>query len=126
PGRWLGKGIHSGGGGGRNSSSSSSGSSSGGPSDTRRNRRFRFTPFAQSAFDGGESASLDYSFRAAKNGLLFSGMRDEASPLNDRLYVGLGYIQIFGGKYNSIPFLLEGPPVQDFSGPDDSKDGRRI
>ncbi|CAM9837342.1 unnamed protein product [Scytosiphon promiscuus] len=150
PGRWLGKGIRSSSSEGYNLFSSNpkattwaqpsspsfagkdadgggSGGSSGGggPSDTRRNRRFRFTPFAQSVFDGGESASLDYSLGEAKNGLLFSGMRDEVRKVNDRLYVGLGYIQVFGGKYNSIPFLLEGPPLYSFSGPDGGGDGNK-
>lgn len=105
PGRWLGKGIRSASTEGYNlfssnpkattwtepstpsSSSEMDGSGVGradsGDSseqgDTQRGRRFRFTPFALSAFDGGESASLDYSFREGKNGLLFSGMRDEVS-----------------------------------------------
>lgn len=41
--------------------------------------------------------------------------------MNDKLFVGLGYIQAFGGKYNSAPFVLEGPPVHPFSVPDGTK-----
>lgn len=41
--------------------------------------------------------------------------------VNDHLFVGLGYIQAFGGKYNSAPFVLEAPPVGAFSGPDDKR-----
>lgn len=37
--------------------------------------------------------------------------------------MGLGYILVFGGKYNSIPFLVEGPPLHSFSIPDGTSDG---
>lgn len=45
----------------------------------------------------------------------------QVRKVNDKLFVGLGYIQAFGGKYNSAPFILEGPPVHPFSAPDGTK-----
>lgn len=41
--------------------------------------------------------------------------------MNGKLFVGLGYIEGLGGKYNSAPFILEGPPVQPFSAPEGTK-----
>ena len=45
----------------------------------------------------------------------------QVRKVNDKLFVGLGYIQAFGGKYNSAPFVLEGPPVHPFTAPDATK-----
>jgi len=45
----------------------------------------------------------------------------QVRKVNDKLFVGLGYIQAFGGKYNSAPFVLEGPPVQQSFAPDSGK-----
>eukprot|EP00752_Nemacystus_decipiens_P012270 g10876.t1 len=137
PGRWLGKGVRAGSSEGYNLFSRSpkadtlpsskdgggSGGGSGGdgecglPSDTLRERLFRFSQASDSVFDKGTSARLDYA-KAGKNGPLFGGMRDEIRKVNDKLFVGLGYIQAFGGKYNTAPFVLEGPPVHPFSAPD--------
>ncbi|CAM9356812.1 unnamed protein product [Ectocarpus sp. 4 AP-2014] len=116
PGRWLGKGIRTGSREGYNLFASE-GKGIGLPSDTQRERSFRFSQFSDSVFDRGVSSGLDYA-RAGKNGPLFGGMRDEVRKVNDKLFIGLGYIQAFGGKYNSAPFVMEGPPVREFSGPD--------
>ncbi|CAM9648801.1 unnamed protein product [Ectocarpus fasciculatus] len=117
PGRWLGKGIRAGGREGYNLFSPSEAKSTSLPSDTQRERSFRFSQFSDSVFDRGVSSRLDYA-RAGKNGPLFGGMRDEVRKVNDKLFIGLGYIQAFGGKYNSAPFVMEGPPVREYSGPD--------
>lgn len=85
PGRWLGKGIRAGSSEGYNlfieGQSEGEGEGHGGlPSDTRRERFFRFSQSSDSVFDRGESSRLDYA-RAGKNGPLFGGMRDEVSFL---------------------------------------------
>ncbi|CAB1113092.1 unnamed protein product [Ectocarpus sp. CCAP 1310/34] len=118
PGRWLGKGIRTGSREGYNLFASES-KGIGLPSDTQRERCFRFSQSSDSVFDRGVSSELDYA-RAGKNGPLFGGMRDEVRKVNDKLFIGLGYIQAFGGKYNSAPFVMEGPPVGEFSSPDKS------
>ncbi|CAM9859835.1 unnamed protein product [Ectocarpus sp. 8 AP-2014] len=117
PGRWLGKGIRTGSREGYNLFTASEAKGIGLPSDMQRERSFRFSQFSDSVFDRGVSSGLDYA-RAGKNGPLFGGMRDEVRKVNDKLFIGLGYVQAFGGKYNSAPFLMEGPPVREFSGPD--------
>ena len=37
-------------------------------------------------------------------------MRDELRQINDRLFIGMGYMAIGGGSINPAPFALEGPP----------------
>ena len=91
PGRWLGKGIRAGSSEGYNLFSRSpkakkeggGGAGEGGgslPSDTLRERLFRFYQSSDSVFDKGMSSRLDYA-RAGKNGPLFGGMRDEVGLL---------------------------------------------
>lgn len=86
PGRWLGKGIRAGSREGYNLFSPTTppspvleAKSVALPSDTQRERSFRFSQFSDSVFDRGVSSRLDYA-RAGKNGPLFGGMRDEVSP----------------------------------------------
>lgn len=38
----------------------------------------------------------------------------QVRKVNSELFVGLGYIIPAGGKYNNIPFILEGPPSGKF------------
>ncbi|CAN0469102.1 unnamed protein product, partial [Discosporangium mesarthrocarpum] len=35
----------------------------------------------------------------------------QVRKVNPRLFVGLGYIIAFGGRFNTAPFVLEGPPL---------------
>ncbi|CAM9455893.1 unnamed protein product [Ascophyllum nodosum] len=117
PGRWLGKGLRGRGTEGYNIFASSRSATESGQirfsKDVRRLGRFRFSLVSDSVFDRGESSSLNYGYEK-ENGPLFGGMRDEIRQVNDRVFVGLGYIQAFGGKYNTTPFILEAPPVGKF------------
>eukprot|EP00904_Undaria_pinnatifida_P001989 jgi/Undpi1/11791/HiC_scaffold_4.g01490.m1 len=124
PGRWLGKAFSSRSSEGYNlfypgrTAPPSKGSldKEGFPDGTLRERFFGFSPFVDSVYGSGASSELDYG-RGGNNGPLFGGMRDEIRKVNDHLYVGLGYIKAFGGKYCNSPFILEGPPAGKFSHP---------
>lgn len=100
PGRWLGKGF----------APASTGESHGynifeGPGGKLcRTRRMR-TEVRASAFDGRPSFCLDYS---PYNRFFIGTMRDEIRQVNEKLYLGFGYMLAGGGAANPAPFVLAG------------------
>ncbi|HRV45868.1 MAG TPA: hypothetical protein P5208_11245 [Smithellaceae bacterium] len=63
------------------------------------------TSIGPSDYDGKPSFKLNY--RAYNSGTVNS-MRDELRKINDRLLIGLGYMDLGGGKINPAPFVLVG------------------
>ncbi|CAM9316224.1 unnamed protein product [Choristocarpus tenellus] len=123
PGRWLGKAVHPCSSEGYNifesrvvldSEEANSGWAIHAPRKAIvRTRWFGVTNIDGSVFDGGNSMRFNYG-RDKKNGLLFGGMRDEVRMVNPQLFIGLGYIIAFGGRFNTAPFILQGSPVSHF------------
>ena len=60
-----------------------------------------------STIDEGISFHLDYS--PFNTGMVHS-MHDEIRKINDRLFIGLGYMAAGGGSINPGPFVLYGAP----------------
>ncbi len=71
-----------------------------------RTRRMN-TWVGPSTIDDGVSFHLDYS--PYNTGLVHS-MHDEIRKINDRLFIGLGYMGVGGGAINPAPFILYGAP----------------
>ena len=70
-----------------------------------------------SKFDKKESFHLVYeAYNNDKN----NSMRDEIRRINDKLYIGLGYLTWNLGTYNPTPFVLYGEPAQ-WVGPDNDE-----
>ena len=64
------------------------------------------TEIGPSDYDGKPAFKLHYG--AYNSGTVHS-MRDEIRRINDRLFLGLGYMALGGGKINPAPFALVGP-----------------
>jgi len=71
-----------------------------------RTRRMN-TWVGPSTIDDKVSFHLDYS--PYNTGLVHS-MHDEIRKINDRLFIGLGYMAAGGGSLNPAPFVLHGAP----------------
>ena len=82
-----------------------------------RMRRMK-TYLAPSPIDGRVSYHLDYR---PYNGGLVHGMHDELRRINDRLYIGMGYMEIGGGPMNPAPFAVYGN-LGKWKGPDRRRD----
>ncbi len=81
-------------------------------------RTLRMDTFiGKSRFDDKESFHLVY---AAYNDDHNNSMRDEMRRINDKLYIGLGYLTLNLGTINPSPFVIYGEPGQ-WVGPDDVK-----
>jgi len=79
-----------------------------------RTRRMN-THIGISVYDDRNSFRVDYSLY---NGdLLVHSMRDEIRKINDKLYIGMGYMALGGGSVNPAPFILYGEP-EKWVGPD--------
>lgn len=74
--------------------------------NTRRARKIA-TAIGSSVFDGGRSFLLDYGVH---NRGAFSFVRDELRKVNSELFIGLGYLAIFGGTGFASPFVIFGKP----------------
>jgi len=72
------------------------------------------THVGKSAFDEKDSYHLVYR---KYNSFPVDSMCDELRRLNDKLYVGLGYMDAGGGSINPSPFIVYGSP-QPFKGAD--------
>lgn len=62
-----------------------------------------------STIDEGISFHLDYG---PYNGGMVHSMHDEIRKINDRLYLGMGYMAAGGGSINPAPFILFGTPSE--------------
>ena len=73
------------------------------------------TSVGKSRFDEKDSFHLIYkAYNKGRN----NSMRDEIRKINDKLYIGLGYVSWNLGKLNPSSFLLYGDPDQ-WIGPDE-------
>lgn len=101
PGRWVGKGFPPPGEGsvGYNLFD--------GPGGTARVRSMSLGVGA-SRIVSGQSLLVNYS---PHNRGSVGTMRDELRRVNERLYLGMGYMGIGGGAINPAPFALVGPPT---------------
>ncbi|MFZ5572928.1 MAG: hypothetical protein ACOZF0_21215 [Thermodesulfobacteriota bacterium] len=110
PGRWLGKAFHpllKTSGWGYNIFAGKKGG------DIFRTCRMN-TFLGLSNMDDRDAFHLDYS---PWNGFLNYTMHDEIRKINDRLYLGMGYMSAGGGPLNPAPFLVFGEPTH-WVGPD--------
>jgi len=64
------------------------------------------TEIGPSDYDGKPAFKLNYG---SYNSGSVQSMRDEIRRINDRLFLGLGYMALGGGKINPAPFALVGP-----------------
>lgn len=64
------------------------------------------TEIGPSDYDGKPAFKLNYG---AYNAGTVESMRDEIRKINDKLFLGLGYMALGGGKINPAPFALIGP-----------------
>lgn len=64
------------------------------------------TGISPSKIDGKPSFCIDYS---PYNGGTVNSMKDELRKINDRLYLGMGYMALGGGSINPAPFIVIGP-----------------
>ncbi len=115
---WIGKGFHAQGvEEGRGYNIFSIGGVAGKKRDLRTREMETHMGATKVGWDGKKSFHLDYS---AHNGGPVRSMRDEIRKVNDRLFIGAGYMGLGGGSWNPAPFVLIGPP-KPWVGPDPHK-----
>lgn len=107
PGRWVGKGFHADKTGDVKSGYNIFVRGDRADRHVTRARRFR-TYLAPSRFDELISLHIEY---ASYNHGLAATFRDELRRIRASLYLGLGYIPAFGGRFNPFPFALSGTPA---------------
>ncbi len=87
-----------------------------GKENIHRSRKMDIS-ITNSRIDGKPVMLIDYH---KYNGGIVRSLRDELRMVNDRIYIGMGYMGITGGSINPAPFLLYGNPEQ-WIGEDEDK-----
>ena len=107
PGRWVGKGFEAGKAGDVESGYNIFVRGDSADRQVNKARRFR-TYLAPSRFDDLLSLHIEYT---TYNRGLAATFRDELRRIRASLYLGLGWIPAFGGRFNPFPFALSGTPA---------------